>query len=760
MQLIENATSQKLRGAYYTPPVIARFILQWGINGSSDLNILEPSCGDGVFLECIANDKMLYNSVTAVEYEEEEAMKARAITLHDSEVVNADFHRFCLDTDKRFNLVVGNPPFIRYQYYNPEQQKLADEIFKRSKLKRAKLTNAWVTFVVGCSQLLTETGKMGFVIPSELLMVKYAQQLRQYLAKNFNKINIISFENLVFGEIQQEVVLLLCEKNGTDEHLIEHIEVKDADGLLSLDPHRLKFPTKKIDFHTDKWTYYFLEKEELDLLEKVKCNMPSIATYANVEVGITTGANDYFTIPKSIVDLYNLEEYARPMVGRSVQVNSLCFTNKDWQTNVDSEAKAHLLVFPSGVRKNGNDGVRAYIENGEKEGVNKGYKTGIRDEWYIIPSIKLSDALFLRRNNQYPKFVLNEAKAYTTDTMHRVFIKKGVNKKALVASYYNSLSFTFAEILGRNFGGGCLELMPSEVGGIYMPYRAENEALFAGIDRMLRQKKTADEILDYTDRIILHEGMGLSIEEVQTARSIWHKIMGRRLSRETLEKKKEVKTEKKTKYAQLNFLDLFEQYQNNNIVENSIVREDMVEYVASSHKHLINESKNVLISLVKKDNFEQYLDKSAKIYYTGKRFPSTVALNKLYYFMPYLKGKGIRDLYLIKIARVGTRREGQSGEDKNDFRLVFEIEYVTQLFDDYQSIDLKIWRTFTDTTLKNLKCTGTGAHIEGLGNKDERGQGAYLGKDYYHNTNQAASKQGGLHANHVDGKTSENSKTL
>lgn len=400
--------------------------------------------------------------------------------------------------------------------------------------------------------------------------------------------------------------------------------------------------------------------------------------------------------------MYNLEEYARPMVGRSVQVNSLCFTNKDWQTNVDSEAKAHLLVFPSGVKKNGNDGVRAYIENGEKEGVNKGYKTGIRDEWYIIPSIKLSDALFLRRNNQYPKFVLNEAKAYTTDTMHRVFIKEGVNKKAFVASYYNSLSFTFAEILGRNFGGGCLELMPSEVGGIYMPYRAENEALFAGIDRMLRQKKTADEILDYTDRIILHEGMGLSIEEVQTARSIWHKIMGRRLSRETLEKKKEVKTEKKTKYAQLNFLDLFEQYQNNNIVENSIVREDMVEYVASSHKHLINESKNVLISLVKKDNFEQYLDKSAKIYYTGKRFPSTVALNKLYYFMPYLKGKGIRDLYLIKIARVGTRREGQSGEDKNDFRLVFEIEYVTQLFDDYQSIDLKIWRTFTDTTLKNL----------------------------------------------------------
>ena len=526
MQLIENATDQKLRGAYYTPPAIAKFILQWGINDSNDLNILEPSCGDGIFLECIWHDKMRYNSITAVEYERKEA------------------DRFCLDTDKRFNLVVGNPPFIRYQYYDPEQQKLADEIFKRSKLKRTKLTNAWVTFVIGCSQLLTETGKMGFVIPSELLMVKYAQQLRQYLAKNFNKINIISFENLVFEEIQQEVVLLLCEKNGTNEHLIEHIEIKNTDSLLTLDPHRLEFPTKKIDFHTDKWTYYFLEKKELDLLEKVKHNMPSISTYANVEVGITTGANDYFTVPESIVTLYNLKEYARPMVGRSVQVNSLCFTKKDWQANVASGAKAHLLVFPSGVKENGNDGVKAYIENGEKKGVNNGYKTGIRDEWYIIPSIKLSDALFLRRNNQYPKFVLNEAKAYTTDTMHRVFIKEGVNKKAFVASYYNSLSFTFAEILGRNFGGGCLELMPSEVGGIYMPYRIENEVLFTKIDRMLRQKKNADEILDYTDRIILHEGMGLSMEEVQTARSIWHKIMGRRLSREALDKK-EVGTKKK-----------------------------------------------------------------------------------------------------------------------------------------------------------------------------------------------------------------------
>jgi DNA (cytosine-5)-methyltransferase 1 len=119
-------------------------------------------------------------------------------------------------------------------------------------------------------------------------------------------------------------------------------------------------------------------------------------------------------------------------------------------------------------------------------------------------------------------------------------------------------------------------------------------------------------------------------------------------------------------------------------------------------------SKNVLISNVKKDNVEHFLDGTAKIYYTGKRFPSTVALNKLYYFIPYI-GKqcdldyyGIRDLYLIKIARVGSRREGELDNDPNDLRLVFELQFIKHLFANYKKQRLQIWETYTDTTLEQL----------------------------------------------------------
>ena len=116
----------------------------------------------------------------------------------------------------------------------------------------------------------------------------------------------------------------------------------------------------------------------------------------------------------------------------------------------------------------------------------------------------------------------------------------------------------------------------------------------------------------------------------------------------------------------------------------------------------LDASKNVLVCLVKNDNVAAYKDRSAKIYYTGKKFPSTVKLNKLYYFMPYTKRKGIRDLYLIKVARVGTKHEVRPEADENDLRLVFEIEFVKQLFDDYKPHRLRIWETFTDTTLGEL----------------------------------------------------------
>lgn len=121
-------------------------------------------------------------------------------------------------------------------------------------------------------------------------------------------------------------------------------------------------------------------------------------------------------------------------------------------------------------------------------------------------------------------------------------------------------------------------------------------------------------------------------------------------------------------------------------------------------KYTLDKAKHLLIGLVKHDNEEYFLDKAPyKIYYTGKTrsFPSTIALNKLYYFMPYIKGKGVRDLYLIRIARIGNKAEIHPETGDKEPRLVFELEYLESL-PEYKKVKLNIFNAYRDTMLGSV----------------------------------------------------------
>ena len=532
MRLVSEVSQEKLRGGFYTPENIADFMLKWALDGKNDARVFEPSCGDGVFLDALRDGEFLYGSVLGLEIDEVEARKADSNKPRNAEVVCEDFYKF-YSRAKKFDVIVGNPPYIRYQYFKEHQKTSAAKIFEDAGLKYSKLTNAWVSFVVGSSMMLESEGRLAFVLPAEVLQVSYAKQLREFLSHYYNKINIVSFEELVFPHIQQEVVILLCEKDSSATHRIEHVELHNAEDLLELDINKLKRTRKRIDFKANKWTFYFLDQDEIDLIERIqeKGLVPRLGDYAKVEVGITTGANGYFTVPRSTVQEYDLQEFAKPLVGRSVQVPSPIFTHQDWQANIDSNARAYILVFPNRAELKGHKGALNYIKYGEEMGVNAGYKNSIRPEWQIIPSLRTSEALFIRRNNLYPKLVINEAHAYTTDTMHRVTPHEGIILGALTASYYNSLSLAFSEISGRSHGGGVLELMPSEVEDILLPYDEDNVELLPIIEKSIRSKKSIHDLLKITDEYILENKLGFTKQEIESLHRIWTKLLNRRLNR-------------------------------------------------------------------------------------------------------------------------------------------------------------------------------------------------------------------------------------
>jgi DNA (cytosine-5)-methyltransferase 1 len=110
-----------------------------------------------------------------------------------------------------------------------------------------------------------------------------------------------------------------------------------------------------------------------------------------------------------------------------------------------------------------------------------------------------------------------------------------------------------------------------------------------------------------------------------------------------------------------------------NIINNPFVKKKRID------NSNLDDSKNVLVSLIPDKYIEPFTNQRAKAYFTGKKFPSTVKLNNLYYFMPYIKGKGVSDLYLIRVARVGTKAEVHPETNDEKPRLVFELEYLESL---------------------------------------------------------------------------------
>lgn len=544
-QITGSLSAQKLRGGYYTPKPIADFMCSWGIELETQ-KVLEPSCGDGNFVESAIlrfqalgiTGENLKGRIKGVELLEEESLKAKVraayLGLNSNTIVNSDFFQFLEENgNTRFDLVIGNPPFIRYQNFPEEHRKLAIKRMQELGLNPNKLTNIWVPFLVISASLLNENGKLGMVIPAELFQVKYAAETRVFLSKFFERITIVTFKKLVFDNIQQEVVLLLCEKHVQGGKGIRVIECENLDELDQLDFYAIHESTvKPIDHTTEKWTKYFLSEEEINLLRRLRQDHRVITCgdIMEVDVGLVTGRNEFFMLKEEQVKNWNLEDYTIPVVSKSNQLKGITFSETDFAGNSSAQNSIHLFIPPNQDFDDLPEVCQKYIRYGEEQGFNLGYKTKIRKRWYITPSLWVPDAFALRQVGDYPKLVLNETGASSTDTIHRVRFRGEVNRAMVACSFINSLSFAFSEITGRSYGGGVMTFEPTEIEEIQIPLLADLDLDFNRIDDLIRQREI-EMVLDMVDQELLINHHGFTQVEVDALRGIWRKLSQRRINR-------------------------------------------------------------------------------------------------------------------------------------------------------------------------------------------------------------------------------------
>lgn len=230
------------------------------------------------------------------------------------------------------------------------------------------------------------------------------------------------------------------------------------------------------------------------------------------------------------VEKYALAPFTRPIVGRSAQLSGLRFSEADWLLNVEKQAPAFLLNPPDEPFNSLPESLKEYVASGEKKDMHRGYKCRIRNRWYVVPSVWIPQAFMLRQVHAYPKIILNDAAATCTDTIHRVRLRNGIPAKTAAAAFLNSLTFAFSEVTGRSYGGGVLELEPNEAERLPLPLIGADTLNLYELDELLRGGNI-ERVLDITDKVLLQDGLGLTLEETRMLRAIWQKLRDRRINR-------------------------------------------------------------------------------------------------------------------------------------------------------------------------------------------------------------------------------------
>lgn len=527
----------KLRGGYYTPLPVASFLSRWILAKNPNL-ILEPGCGSGYFIEALSKNTEHTLSFHGIELDSCEAHKAKKILgeapFIDGDIFIEDFLSWALkkmEEGYECDAVLGNPPYIRYQYIEKNIQSLSQKIFSKFDLKFTKHTNIWVTFIIASVFLLKGGGRIGMVIPSEIMHVIHATELRRFLLHKCKKILLIDPNELLFAEALQGTVLLMAEKkNGLeDSEGVAIVSAKD-NSFLNKDPgyffeNALYLNGEHLN---GKWMKALLSSEELDVFERFKKNknVVKFGNIASADVGIVTGANKFFLVTDKIVEEFNLHKWAFPMFGRSEHVAGIIYDESQHKENEAKGLPTNFLWFDQIEKNSLPEKVKEYIEIGERQELNKRYKCRIRKPWYRVPSVYPSEIGMLKRCHHYPRLILNSYGALTTDTAYRI---KTLNTSPdkLVYCFVNSFTALTAELEGRHYGGGVLELVPSEIDNLLIPLPPDIHYDVAALDKRMREEEDFETLFLEQDKFLL-ASCGLSIEECEIIQRAWSRIRSRR----------------------------------------------------------------------------------------------------------------------------------------------------------------------------------------------------------------------------------------
>ena len=533
---------RKARGAFFTPPEITRFISDWAVRTPAD-SVLEPSCGEAVFL--LAAGRRLRDlggsgtgRLHGIEIHGTSVGLGRAaLAAAGLEAVIRVSDFFDCPSEPGFDAVVGNPPYIRYQLFRGEARGKSLEAALAAGVRLTGLASSWAAFVIHASQFLKSEGRLGLVLPAELLSVNYAAEVRRFLLRRFSRVRLVMFDTRVFPGVLEEVVLLLAEGSGGAASF-EVFQARDLAELARLDTHAWTgFDLGAID----KWTPALLSQASFGVYQAL-CRQGAFSPllgWGETYLGTVTGANGFFALTQAEADSLRLP--ARDLLKISPpgarHLSGLSFSEAQWQALRDAGGRCWLF-YPSSVKPAA--AARRHITHGERDGVPGAYKCRVRKPWWRVPLVAEPDLILTYMNHDRPRLVVNQAGAHIVNSVYGVTLKprlRELGRALLPLAALNSVTLLGAEMVGRAYGGGLLKLEPREADTLPVPTPEALAALAPQLEalrpRVLAALGRHDpaQAVEMVDEVVLSRRLGLGSGELQVLREARAFLFRRRVAR-------------------------------------------------------------------------------------------------------------------------------------------------------------------------------------------------------------------------------------
>lgn len=542
----DTAALRKARGAFFTPEAVARYITEWAVRSTSE-RILEPSCGEASFLLAAVDrlaalrspgDGDQFAALDGVELHDGSARAARKL-LRDAgvaaRVTVSDF--FCVEPTGSYDVVIGNPPYIRYQEFSGSARARSRAAALRAGVGLTNLASSWAAFAVHSALFLKPGGRMGLVLPAELLSVNYAAEVRRFLLASFARVDLVLFTERVFPDAQEEVLLLLAD--GYQEGPTDHASIyqaRNAAELATIAAGRTWTPTRP----EEKWTPSLLSADALSAYTGLLSSggFTVLEAWGDTTLGMVTGNNKYFALsPARVADLgLEATDVLRLSPPGSRHLRGLAFGTAALN-ELGRSGSATWLFRPPGEPS---AAAWAYIAAGEAAGVHTAYKCRVRRPWWRVPNLAPADLLLTYMNADTPRLSTNTAKAAHLNSVHGVYLAPNLRKlgKALLPlASLTSMTLVGAETVGRAYGGGMLKLEPREADRLPVPPAALVEAaadhlttIRPQVAGLLRTGKLL-EASKLVDDVLLVGELGMKRADVRVLRDAHAELTARRVAR-------------------------------------------------------------------------------------------------------------------------------------------------------------------------------------------------------------------------------------